>query len=79
MNLAKLWRQLARKWLFLKLDYRDWIEDRKRQWRQYKCEHLFRPVRYDGNPGRWCSLCDKEEPLTPEQFFAEFGERGWRK
>lgn len=79
MSILRFYQRLRRSAIFLKLDYLNWVEDRKRNWRQAICQHSFRPVRYDSKPGRWCSLCDKEEPLTPEEFFAQFGERGWQK
>jgi hypothetical protein len=25
--------------------------------------------------GRWCKLCDLSQSLSPEDFYAEFGER----
>lgn len=46
---------------------------------QLMCPHTFRPARVEGGPGRVCRICDKVESLTPEEFFAQFGERNWQR
>lgn len=79
MKILRAWRQVRRRWTFFLLDCDEFIEELKRDWRQYACNHSFRPIRLYDQPGRICSTCRKTETLSPEQFFAEFGERGWRK
>lgn len=51
---------------------------------QQRCPHTFRPARIEDKLGRICKICDHAETLTPEEFFAHFGERGfigvhWRR
>jgi len=43
------------------------------------CPHSFRPARVKDKPGRFCPICEKAEELTPEEFYAQFGEKVWQR
>lgn len=49
-------------------------------YRPKPCDHLWRPcvarllAWREAKPARICGLCNTWEPLTEEQFFAQFGE-----
>lgn len=62
-----------------KATFVSWSESLKTRWEQYSCPHDFRPARIKDKPGRVCKICDKAETLSPEIFFALFGERNWRR
>lgn len=40
------------------------------------CPHSFRPARVNGQPGRFCRICESAEQLEQADFYAQFGERG---
>jgi hypothetical protein len=65
-----------------KLHCNTWRErlERLRLWYERRtCPHSFRPARVNDQPGRFCSICEKTEELTPEEFFAQFGEHIWQR
>lgn len=43
---------------------------------QSVCPHSFRPARINGNPGRFCKICEQSQELELGEFYAQFGERG---
>ena len=49
-----------------------------RWYEQRTCPHSYRPARINNKPGRLCRICDRAEELTPEEYFALFGEKGWQ-
>lgn len=50
--------------------------DRIRTWyEQRTCPHLFKAALIEKRPGRVCKICDLAQPLSREDFFAEFGEK----
>lgn len=68
------------RWIRLTLNtWRLWfraVADRWRVWyEQRTCPHLFRAALIDKAPGRVCKICDLAQPLSREDFYAEFGER----
>lgn len=44
---------------------------------QRTCPHLFRAARINDRGGRVCKICGLSEPLSQEEYFAQFGEQGW--
>jgi hypothetical protein len=43
-------------------------------WKQYRCEHFWRPGIKSGNkPVKVCDYCEKEVKLTTAEFYAQFG------
>ncbi|MDQ3748013.1 MAG: hypothetical protein M3367_03195 [Acidobacteriota bacterium] len=53
-----------------------WLDKWQLWFDQKRCPHSFRPARIEAKVGRICKICDKAELLTPEEFFAYFGEQG---
>jgi hypothetical protein len=51
------------------------VERVTRWYSQRTCPHLFRAALNQGAGGRVCKLCDLAQPLSREDFYAEFGER----
>lgn len=52
------------------------IAERVKTWyMQRTCPHLFRAALIEKQPGRVCKICDLAQPLSREDFYAEFGER----
>lgn len=50
--------------------------DRVAVWYERRtCPHLFRAALIEKGPGRVCKICDLAQPLSREDFYAEFGER----
>ncbi len=49
------------------------------QWRiryeQRTCPHIWRAIRLNNAPARLCKICDLAQPLSREDFYAQFGER----
>lgn len=42
---------------------------------QRTCGHLWRAALIEKQGGRVCKICDLAQPLSREDFYAEFGER----
>lgn len=42
---------------------------------QRTCPHLFKAALIGKQPGRVCKICDLAQPLSREDFYAEFGEK----
>lgn len=42
-----------------------------------RCPHFWRPARYGRAQtlGRHCTMCQANQPLSKEEFYAHFGER----
>lgn len=72
MNLKRSFRLRRNAWRWRIAQFRLWFEQRY-------CSHLFRPVRIGDRPGRVCMMCGRVDELTPEEFFANFGERSWQR
>jgi hypothetical protein len=52
------------------------IKERVQAWYlQRTCPHLFRAALINKQGGRVCKMCDLAQPLSREDFYAEFGER----
>jgi hypothetical protein len=65
-----------REWRWKRDAFMRWWDAWILRYDQYRCPHLFRPARVNDQPGRVCKICEKAEQMTPESFFAHFGERG---
>lgn len=48
----------------------NWLRER---WKQWRCEHFWRPANVRFYPMKVCDYCEKRQQLSPEQFYAEFG------
>lgn len=50
--------------------------ERARTWYlQRTCAHLWQAALIEKQGGRVCKICDLAQPLSREDFYAEFGER----
>lgn len=71
-----MFRRLKREIRFAIKALMEILERGQLRWDQYRCPHTWRPIRLNDKPARLCRICEKSETLTPELFFAYFGEVG---
>lgn len=51
----------------------NWIHELRQAWREWLCDHWWRPCSYHLHPAKVCDDCGKLVQLTPAEFYAEFG------
>lgn len=47
--------------------------DLRQAWREWRCDHWWRPANYRLHPAKVCEECGKVVELSHGQFYAEFG------
>lgn len=50
-----------------------WLIALMRAWREWRCDHWWRPARYRFYPAKVCDECGKFVRMTHGEFYAEFG------
>lgn len=55
--------------------FKSLCEAATRHYQQRTCPHSYRPALVDGRPARVCRICEATQELSPEEFYAHFGER----